>query len=126
MRQSGVLAAAALHGVEHHRARLVEDHARARALAGSIAGAGGAVVVPPDTNIVMIDLPRPAAERVAARAAEEGVLVSIWSETRLRAVTHLDVDDEGVRRAGEVLGEVLAAALDEVSTRSVESAAAAG
>ena len=57
MRQSGILAAAALHGVDHHIDRLADDHANARALAGSIDGAGGATVVPPDTNIVMIDLP---------------------------------------------------------------------
>jgi threonine aldolase len=109
MRQSGVLAAAALHGLEHHRARLAEDHARARVLAERVEGAGGATVVGPDTNIVMIDLPAPAAERVAARAAERGVRVTVWSATRLRAVTHLDVDDPAVERAAGVLAEALEA-----------------
>ena len=112
MRQSGVIAAAALHGLEHHRERLVEDHARARALAAAVHGAAGALVVPPDTNIVMIDLPSPVAARVAARAAEQGVRVSIWSATRLRAVTHLDVDDPEVQRAGEVLAGALEAELE--------------
>jgi threonine aldolase len=109
MRQSGILAAGALHGVEQHWERLADDHARARLLAGAVDGAGGAAVVPPETNILMIDLPAPVAPRVALRAAEQGVLVSTWSPTRLRAVTHLDVDDLAVRRAGEVLAEALAA-----------------
>jgi threonine aldolase len=111
MRQSGILAAAALHGIDHHWPRLADDHGRARAIAEAVDGAGGATVVPPDTNIVMIDLPAAVAPRVATLTAEQGVLVSTWSPTRVRAVTHLDVDDAGIRRAGEVL----AATLDAVA-----------
>jgi threonine aldolase len=109
MRQSGILAAAALHALDHHRDRLDDDHARARALATAVVGAGGCTVVPPDTNILMIDLPHPVAPAVAARAADHGVLVSTWSATRLRAVTHLDVDDAAIRQAGEVLADALEA-----------------
>src|SRR5215204_6310687 len=47
MRQSGILAAAALHGLDHHWQRLGDDHGRARALASAVEGAGGARVVPP-------------------------------------------------------------------------------
>src|SRR5690349_14942202 len=54
MRQSGVLAAAGLHALEHHRARLPEDHANAKALAEGLAGARGVRVLAPQTNIVMI------------------------------------------------------------------------
>jgi threonine aldolase len=111
MRQSGVIAAAALYGVTHNRARLAEDHERAAQLARAVNGAGGARVVTPETNIVMIDLPRPAAADVAARAAALGVLLSVWTPTRLRAVTHLDVDDDAVRSAGEIVARVLEAAL---------------
>ena len=109
MRQSGILAAGALHALEHHRERLGEDHARARTLAALVAGAGECRVVPPDSNILMIDLPAGNAPAVAARAAEHGVLVSTWSPSRLRAVTHLDVDDAALRRAGEVLADALEA-----------------
>jgi threonine aldolase len=108
MRQSGIIAAGALYGVEHHIERLVEDHDNARALARLIDGAGGATVVPPDTNIVMIDLTSgqsPAA--VAAAAREEEVLVSEWSATRLRLVTHLDVSADDCRRAGRVIRQIL-------------------
>jgi threonine aldolase len=110
MRQSGVIAAAALYGVTHHRARLADDHEHAQSLARAIDGAGGARVVPPETNIVMIDLPRPAAVDVAERAAALGVRLSVWTPTRLRAVTHLDVDADAVRRAGELVVRALEAA----------------
>ena len=103
MRQSGILAAAALHGLDHHLARLGDDHASARLFAERVQGAGGARVVEPDTNIVMIDLP-PGRDAgvVAQRAAEQEVLVSVWSPTRLRAVTHLDAPPAAVARAAEV------------------------
>jgi threonine aldolase len=104
MRQSGILAAAALHALDVHLARLGEDHANARLLADAVDGAGGARVVPPDTNIVMIDLPPGMTSAdVAGRARDGGVLVSPWSGTRVRAVTHLDADRVAVARAGEVL-----------------------
>ena len=111
MRQAGILAAGALHALDHHRARLADDHARARALAAAVDDVGGARVVPPETNILMIDLPRPVASGVVTRAAAGGVLLSEWSPTRIRAVTHLDVDDAMTRRAGEVLARALEGAL---------------
>jgi threonine aldolase len=109
MRQSGMIAAGALYGLEHHYDRLAEDHVNARAFAKIVDGAGDAQVVPPDTNIVMIDLPdgRAAAPVVKACAAD-GVLFSAWSATRIRAVTHMDVSDADVRRAAEVLAAALA------------------
>jgi threonine aldolase len=111
MRQSGILAAAALHGLDHHWPRLHEDHERARQLAALVDGVRGARVVPPDTNIVMIDLPEGvAAPAIVARAAERGVLLTPWSPTRIRAVTHLDVDAAQIRAAGEALARLLEAA----------------
>jgi threonine aldolase len=108
MRQSGILAAAALHALDAHLDRLAEDHEHARALAALVDGAGGARVVAPDTNIVMVDLPDGVtSSAVVAAAAEEGVRVTPWSATRIRAVTHLDVDAHAVDRAGRVVRAVL-------------------
>jgi threonine aldolase len=108
MRQSGIIAAGALYGVEHHIERLADDHDNARALARLIEGAGGATVVPPDTNIVMIDLASGQSPGdVATAAREEDVLVSEWSATRLRLVTHLDVSADDCHRAGNVLRKIL-------------------
>lgn len=124
MRQSGVLAAAALHGIDAHWPGLAEDHRRAAELAATVDGAGGARVVRPDTNIVMIDLPDGIDAPAGARAAAaRGVLVSVWTESRLRAVTHLDVDDAAVRRAAEVLVAVLEEAGPAEAARPARSAA---
>src|SRR5262249_26942808 len=57
MRQSGILGAAVLYALDHQYDRLADDHTNARALASMVGGAGGATVVAPDTNIVMVDLP---------------------------------------------------------------------
>ncbi len=104
MRQSGILAAAALYALDAHLARLGEDHLNARLFADGVDGAAGARVVPPDTNIVMIDLPPGmTSAEVSARAKDGGVLVSPWSGTRVRAVTHLDADRAAVTRAAEVV-----------------------
>mgnify|MGYP002778845241 FL=1 len=115
MRQSGILAAACLYALDHHLPSLADDHRRARTLAARVDGVGGARVVPPDTNILMVDLPRPVVPAVVARAAAEGVRLSPWSQTRLRAVTHRDVDDAGVERAGAVLAAALHAELGVVT-----------
>lgn len=107
MRQAGILAAGALHALAHHLDRLADDHHVAREFAREVHGAAGASVVPPDTNIVMIDCPPGvAASDVVAAAKGEGVLLSGWHATRVRAVFHLDVDLAAARRAATVLGAV--------------------
>jgi threonine aldolase len=104
MRQSGILAAAALHALDAHLGRLVEDHANARRFADRVEGTAGARVVPPDTNIVMIDLPAGVTSTALVEAARaDGVLVSPWSPSRVRAVAHLDADSAAVTRAAEVV-----------------------
>ena len=56
MRQSGILAAAGLYALSHHRDAIVQDHVRARQLALAVAEMPGFRVAPPMTNIVLIDL----------------------------------------------------------------------
>lgn len=91
MRQSGVLAAAARYGLEQQLGALAHDHAMARALAAAVDGAGGARVVPPETNIVMLDLPHATADAVVASVSDVGVRASVWSPRRVRFVLHRDV-----------------------------------
>jgi threonine aldolase len=108
MRQSGILAAAALHGIEHNLPRLHEDHRRARQFADGLATIADLQVVKPDTNIVMVELPpRLQAGTVLSRAREAGVLVGQWNATRIRAVLHLDVDDAACATAVARLQEIL-------------------
>lgn len=118
MRQSGILAAAALHGLEHNLPRLAGDHEKARAFARRVDGVAGARVVAPDTNIVMVDLPPGVlAADVAEGAKAGGVLISAWNATRIRAVTHLDVDAAQVAVAADVVAAVLERLAVEANTR---------
>ena len=100
MRQAGILAAAALYALDHHLDRLADDHARAALLAESLP------CEPPETNIVVIEVP--SAPALASAAAQRGVLIGVLSERRARAVVHLDVDDAAVKTAASVLGDLLA------------------
>jgi threonine aldolase len=105
MRQTGILAAAGLYALDHHRARLHEDHARARLLARLASDVPGLCVGEPETNIVMFDItiPDTTAAHVLPRLAAAGVLMTEFTATRIRAVTHLDVDDDGIHRAAAAL-----------------------
>ena len=111
MRQVGFLAAACLHALDHHVTRLADDHRRAKRLADGFAGASGASVIAPDTNIVFVDLGPSArdAKTVVAMLGERGVRVSAYGPQRVRAIAHLDVDDAGIERAIAAFREVLAA-----------------
>jgi threonine aldolase len=108
MRQSGILAAGALHGLDAHLDRLTEDHEHARLLASALEGVHGIRVVSPDTNIVMLDLPSGVdAYDVVAATARQDVLLTSWSRSRIRAVTHLDVDASAVLKAAEAIGAAM-------------------
>ena len=106
MRQAGVLAAAALHALEHHVDRLADDHALAKRLAAGLAGLPGLSVEPPQTNIVFADLAGERAATLMPSLKSRGVLAT--GLYKLRFVTHLDVDAEGVDRAIAAVREHLA------------------
>ena len=107
MRQAGVLAAAALHALDHHVERLADDHANARRLADGLAEIEGIRIDPArvETNIVVFGV-RDAYE-VCGRLWEQGVQVAPLGPERLRAVTHLDVDSAGIDRALAAFRQVL-------------------
>ncbi len=107
MRQSGILAAAGLYALDHHLARLPEDHANARLIAERVSGVRGVSLdlATVQSNIVIfrLDEGAPDAATVVARAKAEGVLVSAFAARTVRAVTHLNVTEAQCRRAGEII-----------------------
>jgi threonine aldolase len=107
MRQAGILAAAGLYALEHHRERLRDDHANARLIAERLAeGPGWSVdLVTVQTNIVMAGV-KSDPDAVVARARAEGVLLGSLGNGKVRLVTHLDVDRAACERAVEVLRRV--------------------
>jgi threonine aldolase len=98
MRQAGILAAAALHALDHHVDRLSEDHRRAREFREGLADVlGVSFPMPSPTNIVFLDVDDAAG--FVDRLAQRGVLVLATGPNRMRAVFHLDVSDDGLARA---------------------------
>ncbi len=105
LRQSGILAAACLYALDHHVERLAEDHENARRLAEGLAGLPGIRIDPEtvETNIVIFEVDD-AALLVSRLAAD--VDVSALGPTRVRAVTHLDVDGADIEQALEAFAAV--------------------
>jgi len=103
MRQVGILAAACLHALDHHVERMADDHRRAKTLAAGLRAVPGVRVIEPETNIVMIELDDPSLGREALLAAlhARGIWMGPSGPRRIRAITHLDVDDAGIARAIE-------------------------
>jgi threonine aldolase len=99
MRQAGILAAAGLYALEHHRERLAVDHARAARIADALRLLPGLTVRQPThpTNMVLVDVGEPA-DRVVQAAYAAGIRLGAVGPTTLRIVTHLDVDDTAVAR----------------------------
>jgi threonine aldolase len=97
LRQSGVIAAAALYALDHNVDRLAEDHARAARLADALG-------LESETNFVAI--PDPAGD-LELRARERGVLLGDLRPGWLRAVTHLDISDTDIEEAIEVIPELV-------------------
>jgi threonine aldolase len=107
MRQAGLLAAAASHALDRHIDRLADDHGHARQLAEGLSGLAGVTVVPPETNIVFLDLaPDRDGQAVLKAAAEDGLRCYTLYD-RLRLVTHLGVSSEDIARAVEILRGIL-------------------
>jgi threonine aldolase len=107
MRQAGILAAAALHAVDHHVERLAEDHRNAQVLAEAIRDTPGLQLDPPDvqTNLVWFDVDPEltTAKELTAVLQRQGVLVHSAGPQTLRACTHLDVSHSQAQRAAETI-----------------------
>ena len=112
MRQAGVLAAAALYALDHHIDRLADDHTLAQRLAHGLAHLPGVTVEHPQTNIVFADVPAEHGEGLVAHLKACGVLAtgSLYGRSsRLRFVTHLDVDASGIDRTVAAVRDHLSA-----------------
>jgi threonine aldolase len=110
MRQAGILAAAGLYALEHHRERLAEDHENARRLGEAVAGLPGARLLHPvDTNLVFAIFEGQSAPELCRRFAAAGVL-GLPEGSRpdlVRFITHLEISradvDEAARRLAAAL-----------------------
>jgi len=110
MRQSGVLAAAGIFALENNIERLREDHVRTKKLASELNEMQSFSVdmETVQTNIVYIDVDKSrfSGAEVVESLAASGVDLFATDSHRLRAVTHLDVDDDGINQAIEAFTEL--------------------
>ena len=111
MRQAGIFGAAGLYALDHHLARLPQDHEHATRLANRLASSPRIRIdlATVQTNIVMFHLAdgAPDAETVVSRARDRGVLLIAFGPRTLRAVTHLDVSREDCDRGAETVVEIV-------------------
>ncbi len=99
LRQAGIVAAGALYALDHHVERLAEDHANARTLAEGLAQIDGVTLDPSqvETNIVIFEVDDP--DGLCEALERDEVRMGVVGTRQVRAVTHLDVDADGVQRA---------------------------
>jgi threonine aldolase len=107
MRQVGILAAAGLYALEHNVDRLAEDHANAERLGKGLA-ALGLEVDPVQTNMVFVTVPKESAVALEQHLARSGI-VNLGG-TKMRLVTHLDLDAASVDRVVAAFGQFLSPA----------------
>ncbi|MGE0757065.1 MAG: low specificity L-threonine aldolase [Pirellulaceae bacterium] len=111
MRQCGIIAAGALHALDHHRDRLVEDHAHAQIIADAVRHCSE-LSIPAgqiDTNIVIfrVDPALATAAEFVAQLAEHQIQMLAIGPMLVRAVTHLDVSEEDCRSAAGAIVRVV-------------------
>ncbi len=108
-RQAGLLAAAALHALEHNVARMVEDHARAKALAELLVKHDiGRPLHVVESNIVQFAVSGRfgAAKALADSASARGVVFLPTGPATARVVTHLEVDDAQLAHVDKVFAQL--------------------
>jgi threonine aldolase len=101
MRQAGIIAAAGVYALKHHVDRLAQDHDRARRLALELARISAIQLDPAtvETNIVIFDITRTGLtgdEFSARTTSSHGVRFSVLGPHTVRAVTHLDIPEDGI------------------------------
>jgi threonine aldolase len=109
MRQVGILGAACLYALDHNVERLVEDHENAALLAERLRDLPGLEIPHPvESNILIVDVAGRGltAADVLPMLAAEGVLAGAADRTRVRFVTHMDVDHRQVASAAEAAARV--------------------
>ncbi len=103
MRQSGFLAAAGLYALEHHVARLGDDHRHASLLADLLRAIPGLTIAGPHTNMVFVAIPPERLALLTAFLKQQDILIA--PSPRLRLVTHLGLDAAAIHRAAQAFAD---------------------
>lgn len=113
LRQSGFIAAAAIHALDHHVERLADDHRNAQRLADGLRCLPGisGLAETIESNLIFFELaPKMGtAVQLAAALREHGILIGPMGGQRVRLVTHLDIPNDSIDR-------IIAAVSDQISS----------
>jgi threonine aldolase len=107
LRQSGIVAAAAIYALENNVDRLQQDHDNARLLATKLAAIDGinADSNATESNLVFfeVDSKLGTAVQLAAALKERGVRIGPMGGQRMRAATHLDVSKQDMNATADAV-----------------------
>lgn len=108
-RQAGIIAAGALHALNHHRERLVDDHRNAGIFAEAVAELKGVDLDPTgvETNLVYFDVAEGTAPALCAACEERGLRILPMGPRKIRAVFHLDISATDAAAAAGIVAEGL-------------------
>ncbi|MDZ7673223.1 MAG: low specificity L-threonine aldolase [Halanaerobiales bacterium] len=109
MRQAGIIAAGGIYALENNLERIKEDNDNAKLLAEELANLPDIIIDPEkvDTNIVIFKVKKRNSDKFAEKLLDKGLRLSVLHD-KLRAVTHLDVDEDDILEAVKIFKEVLA------------------
>ncbi|MBO67519.1 MAG: low specificity L-threonine aldolase [Acidiferrobacteraceae bacterium] len=111
MRQAGVIAAAGLYSLEHHVARLAEDHSNAKLFAQLVSSIEGVTVLNPEveTNLVFFDVSQTkyTSADLSTELRNHGVWIGAPTSTSMRAVTHLDISQSDIEEAADLIRQLI-------------------
>ena len=120
MRQSGMMAAAALYALDHHLERLTDDHTNAKLFAKQVSELPGIHVDldTVETNLVFFELDETAGtgDQLISALAQRGVLMLALGPQRIRACTHLDVTKADIEQAAIAVADSLEQGLNNAET----------
>ena len=119
MRQAGIIAAGAIHALQHHRSRIAEDHVSAKRLADAIETCsplrirGGGI----DTNMVIfeIDPDHSTAGQFKSELEARGLRCFNVGPQAIRLVTHMDVSAAQIDQACQIIKQVASLRLAETA-----------
>lgn len=106
MRQSGILAAAALYALENNIERLKDDNNRAKKFANKLSTIASLNFNKVETNIVVFSVSGLSKDDLIKNCKAEGLLISSSGGENLRAVFHLDINDEKLEKAISIMKKV--------------------
>jgi threonine aldolase len=111
LRQSGIVTSACLYALDHHIERLADDHANATRLHAGLSNMPGIQVQNEscETNLVFFDVSgsKLTAPALSAALLERGIRIGAMSDTLMRAVTHMDVDESDIGAALDTISEFI-------------------